>query len=148
MIFVVPTLVMASELVLKDGRVVDGKIIEKTAKYIKVDIGGGLGIMTYYFDEIDTADGEKIEDQTKHLLEKDRSEQVGRQQQAGSIPESLVSKSTDLPLTAIYKTALEFGYEPEMANKIAEKLLPYYNNWQFRDINDSKSVIEDIKEKD
>jgi len=56
-----PSLVMASELVLKDGRVVDGKIIEQTPKYIKLDIDGGLGKMTYYSDEIDTVDGQKFQ---------------------------------------------------------------------------------------
>ncbi len=47
----------AETIDLNDGRVIEGKIIERNAKSIKVDIDGGLGRITYYFDEIRDIDG-------------------------------------------------------------------------------------------
>jgi len=48
-----------SEIVLKDGgQKIEGKIVERTDKYIKMDTGVGM-LITYYLDEIDTIDGQK-----------------------------------------------------------------------------------------
>ena len=41
----------SSEVVLKSGQKLEGKIIEKTDKYVKMDMGVGVPI-TYYTDEI------------------------------------------------------------------------------------------------
>jgi len=58
-LFLVPSLVSASEVVLKSGEKIEGKILEQTNKYVKIDAGLGVAV-TYYNDEINTLDGEVI----------------------------------------------------------------------------------------
>ncbi|MDD4183552.1 MAG: DUF6263 family protein [Candidatus Omnitrophica bacterium] len=48
----------AETVVLKSGKTIEGKIIEKTDKSIKVDIEGIS--LTYYLDNIESIDGKKI----------------------------------------------------------------------------------------
>jgi len=48
----------AETIVLKSGKTVEGKIIEKTDKYIKIDIHGVP--LTYYSDEIESINGEEM----------------------------------------------------------------------------------------
>lgn len=48
----------AETIKLKSGSSVEGKIIEKSDKYIKIDFQGVQ--LTYYFDEIESIDGNKI----------------------------------------------------------------------------------------
>lgn len=50
--------VYAETIVLKSGQTVEGKLIEKTDKYIKIDFQGVP--LTYYFDEINTINGQKL----------------------------------------------------------------------------------------
>lgn len=50
-----PVLVFAETIVLKSGRTVEGKLIEKTDKYIKIDFQGVP--LTYFFDEVESIDG-------------------------------------------------------------------------------------------
>ncbi|MDP2924541.1 MAG: hypothetical protein Q8O30_12640 [Candidatus Omnitrophota bacterium] len=50
--------IFAEIIILKSGKTVEGKIIEKTDKSIKIYIEGIP--ITYYFDEIDSIDGNKI----------------------------------------------------------------------------------------
>lgn len=50
--------VFAETLLLKSGKTVEGKIIEKNDKCVKVDISG-LPV-TYYLDQIESINGEKI----------------------------------------------------------------------------------------
>jgi len=57
-LFITPAWVMAETIHLNDGRSVEGRIIERNAKSIKVDIDGGLGRITYYSDEITDIDGQ------------------------------------------------------------------------------------------
>lgn len=51
------TLAFAETIVLKSGKTIEGKIIERTEHYIKVDIYGVP--MTYYFHEIEKIAGEE-----------------------------------------------------------------------------------------
>jgi hypothetical protein len=46
-------------IVLKSGSSLEGKIIERTDEYIKIDFQGIP--LTYYFDQISTIDGQKIQ---------------------------------------------------------------------------------------
>jgi hypothetical protein len=55
-----PSLVFASEIVLKNGQKLEGKIVEQTDKYVKFDSGVGM-VLTYYADGIDTVDGQKLQ---------------------------------------------------------------------------------------
>ena len=82
----VPVSANAETIHLNDGRVVEGKIIEKTAKYIKVDIDAGLGRMTYYFDEIKDIDGQPFTAQEATNQNGNTAEQI--QQQPASQTES------------------------------------------------------------
>lgn len=52
-LFLMPSSVFASEIVLKSGQKIEGKIIEQTDKYVKIDPGVGVDV-TYYKDEIAT----------------------------------------------------------------------------------------------
>lgn len=62
-----PALIFAETIVLKSGKIVGGKIIEKTDKYIKIDRYGVP--ITYFFDEIDTIDGINLHKNTNELKE-------------------------------------------------------------------------------
>jgi hypothetical protein len=50
--------VFSETVVLKSGKTIEGKIAEKTAECIKIDIYGVP--VTYYLDEIESIDGEKL----------------------------------------------------------------------------------------
>lgn len=52
-------LILAETIVLKSGKSVEGKIIEKTDKSIKVDIEGI--IVTYYLDEIENINSDELD---------------------------------------------------------------------------------------
>jgi len=60
LIFSLSAQVLAEEIVLKSGEKLEGKVLEKTDKYIKVDPGIGM-VMTYYAEDIDTIDGQKFQ---------------------------------------------------------------------------------------
>lgn len=50
--------VFAETILLKTGKTIEGKIIEKTDKYIKIDIAGVS--VPYFLNEIDTIDGKQL----------------------------------------------------------------------------------------
>ncbi len=51
-----PAISSAATIVLKTGQTIEGTIIEKTDKYVKIDFQGAP--LTYYFDEIANISGE------------------------------------------------------------------------------------------
>ena len=53
-----PLVTFSETIVLKSGKTVEGKLIEKTDKYIKIDFQGVP--LTYYLDEIESVSGEKL----------------------------------------------------------------------------------------
>ena len=53
-----PIFTFAETIGLKSGKTVEGKLIEKTDKYIKIDFQGVP--LTYFFDEIESIDAKKI----------------------------------------------------------------------------------------
>jgi hypothetical protein len=53
-----PILTYAETIILKSGKTIEGKLIEKTDKYIKIDFYGVP--LTYYIDEIKSIDGVDI----------------------------------------------------------------------------------------
>jgi len=55
--FFLPSFIFAETIVLKSGKTVEGKLIEKTDKYIKIDFQGVP--LTYFLDEIESIDGIK-----------------------------------------------------------------------------------------
>ena len=56
------TFVSAETIILKSGKKIEGKTIEKTDKFIKIDFYGTT--MTYYFDEIESIDGGVVSSST------------------------------------------------------------------------------------
>ncbi|MCK4809543.1 MAG: hypothetical protein KAS99_01220 [Candidatus Omnitrophica bacterium] len=70
----------AETIILKSGRKVEGKIVEKTDQYIKVDFEGLL--LTYYFDEI-----KRIEEESSSLSGKESE---------GLEPSVIISKMIDV----------------------------------------------------
>jgi hypothetical protein len=57
-IMLIATPIYAETVVLKSGKTVEGKILEKTDKYIKLDLYGVN--LIYFFDEIATIDGKIV----------------------------------------------------------------------------------------
>lgn len=55
--FVFPTFIFAETIIFKDGKKAEGKIIEKTDEYIKVNVGGM--VITYPMAEIESIEEEK-----------------------------------------------------------------------------------------
>jgi len=53
-----PTFIFAETVILKSGKKIEGKIIERTDKYIKIDFNGVP--LPYFFDEIDSIDGKEV----------------------------------------------------------------------------------------
>lgn len=53
-----PVFIFAETIVLKSGKTIDGKIIERTDKYVKIDFYGVA--LTYFLDEIQSIAGENI----------------------------------------------------------------------------------------
>ncbi len=51
--------IFAETIILKSGKTIDGKIVERTRKSVKVDIDGIP--ITYYFDDIESIDGKKTD---------------------------------------------------------------------------------------
>ena len=52
-----PIFASAETILLKSGKTIEGKLIEKTNEYIKIDFQGV--VLTYFFDEIESVDGQK-----------------------------------------------------------------------------------------
>lgn len=50
---------LAETIMLKSGKVIDGKIVQRNEDEIKVDIGVGVNI-TYFLDDIESIDGKEI----------------------------------------------------------------------------------------
>ena len=57
-VFFLSSLCFAETVVLKSGKTVEGKLIEKTDEYIKIDFLGAP--LTYFLDEIESIDGNKL----------------------------------------------------------------------------------------
>jgi hypothetical protein len=53
-----PSFILAETITIKSGKKIEGKIVERTDKYIKVDCGVGIPL-TYFFDMIESIDGVK-----------------------------------------------------------------------------------------
>lgn len=68
LVFLFPVIIFAETIILKSGQKIEGKIIEKTNEYIKIDFQGAS--LTYFLDEIESIDGIKL---TK-FLEKSEAE--------------------------------------------------------------------------
>ena len=57
----VSSLCFAETIIFKSRQTVDAKIIERTNKYIKVDVDGNGTILTYPLEQVESINGERIE---------------------------------------------------------------------------------------
>jgi|GEM_PF-469913 len=57
LLLVVPLVCFAETVVLKSGKTLQGKIVEKTDKYVKIEVAGVA--ITYFMDEIKSIDGKE-----------------------------------------------------------------------------------------
>ena len=74
--FCFPAFVFAETIVLKSGKSVEGKLIEKTDKYIKIDF---MGVpLTYFFDEIESIDGKFVDSRSNSSFLSDKSEKSAK----------------------------------------------------------------------
>ena len=90
-----PTFIFAETVILKSGKKIEGKIIERTDKYIKIDFNGVP--LPYFFDEI-----EKIETE-RNLSYPPRQEE--RPQQAETI-DSHFKRGTDYLIEGKWQEAI------------------------------------------
>lgn len=61
-----PISIFAETIVLKSGKIVEGKLIEKTDKYIIIDFQGIS--LTYYLDEVESIDGKLVNISKKSVI--------------------------------------------------------------------------------
>ena len=72
-----PFSLSAETIILKSGKTIEAPIIEKNDKSIKVEIRGVS--ITYYSDEIESIDGEKIKIETPSAISTDKTEKTSQQ---------------------------------------------------------------------
>lgn len=60
-----PSFIFAETVVLKSGQTLDTKIIEKTDKYIKVEVDSAGTVLRYPLEQIESIDGERLESISK-----------------------------------------------------------------------------------
>jgi len=71
-----PALGLAETIILKSGQKIEGRISEKADKYINVDIEGTA--QPYFFEDIESIDGEPVQKNQSLLLNNNNSEEVPR----------------------------------------------------------------------
>ena len=103
--------VFAESIVLKSGKTVEGRLIEKTNKYIKIDFQGVL--LTYFLDEIESIDGAKINSVVSNDI---------NNQHSGITKENNIS-STDL--SADLTQNKEASFDLEKANEVYKEGLVF-----------------------
>jgi len=87
--------IFAETIILKSGKTLEVKIVEKTDTYIKVDIDG-ISI-TYYLDEIENIDGVAL---TNEIAERETSQTTAitpRRVLTRDCPEGLYTKHPNMP---------------------------------------------------
>jgi len=110
------TLVFAETIVLKSGSTLEGKIIEKTDKYIKIDFQGV--VLTYASDEIERIDGEnKIS-----LAPSDKIERIDEENKIDSTPPE-INKARYAPVQQGLK-----GFRCEVASSSFDQIKDTYNS--------------------
>lgn len=115
LLFLSASSVYAETIVLKSGKTVEGKLIDKTDKYIKIDFQGVS--LTYFLDEIESIDGVKqafYSAETENIQKKDPEEKVVG---GDDKMESIYKKFCSAPIKINYKKT---DYSSELIKKLAE----------------------------
>jgi len=100
-----PSSILAETILLKSGKTVEGKLIEKTDKYIKIDFQGTS--LTYFFDEIESIDGQKqpLTLEKKEPISEPNVNQVSENSVQSDITQETKNQKTD----AVSATKLPFS---------------------------------------
>ncbi len=69
LLLLIPLFCFGETVVLKSGQTIEGKIIEKTEEYLKIDFYGVP--LTYYFDDIESIDGNRNFAKKSELVNQD-----------------------------------------------------------------------------
>lgn len=94
-----PTFIFAETILLKSGKTVEGKLLEKTDKYIKIDFDGVP--LTYFFDEIESIDGQP-------LLSNDREDRIPDTNSNSSSAEAYFKNGYELLYKGNYNQAIDY----------------------------------------
>ncbi len=152
-----PISTFAETILLKSGKTVEGKLIEKTNNYIKIDFQGVS--LTYYFDEIDSIDGVnpalKSAQELDFSKEKNLNESIDKNKVTEEILEISGTKkqleqdlklkenqyaeefktNTDPETYALILNSIQESYNSDLANKvIADTLKENFDQKHFQDI--------------
>ena len=99
------SLVFAETIVLKSGETVEGKKIEQTDNYIKIDFYGVP--LTYFLDDIESIDGKKVMPPSEQVIqrqdyshEEPESEISNEAEDSFKAEKNKVSEKSDLPFTS------------------------------------------------
>lgn len=132
-----PSFVVASEVVLKTGQVLEGKIIEQTDQYIRIDAGIGMSV-TFYSDEIDTVDGRKLQalallppfsslDQAADITQRYAQTIIALSDSNTGIPPSHYGSPGYEDLTFVYDASISAMLLKQAGKqKEAEKIIDYF----------------------
>ena len=113
----------AEILILKNGKTIEGKILEKTDKYIKVDI---LDMpITYYLDDVETIDGQKI-------IQEPVEQNVTAQQNVTVEQKVVPIKEEVPPLPAAVEKKLSLG-ELKEAQECLQKATSFFKEKKYKE---------------
>lgn len=104
----ISSVAFAETVVLKSGKTIEGNLLEKTDKYIKIDFEGV--VLTYFLDEIAHIDKENKDDSS---LSKNTPDTEGTQEEESSIP-TVVLKEGPAGIQQIneaYYNLLRLGFQ-------------------------------------
>lgn len=97
----------ADTIILKSGKQIEGKILEKNEDSVKIDFAGNT--LTYFLDELDSINGEKIKPAETIVNSIDKQESVARKETTASLP--------------AYQETTDSTPAPEVDPKVARKIL-------------------------
>jgi len=110
--FLAQTISYAETIVLKSGKTVEGNLIEKTDKYIKIDFQGIP--LTYFFDEVQSINGEIVS-----------------RNEVGAVTLADHIKDFDVTSQQAWENDLKKGFISEEAYNFAQKGLQYFKEKKY-----------------
>lgn len=124
-----PTLIFAETIILKTGERIEGKIIEETDKYIKIDFYGMA--LPYYFEDIESIDGKRVvlPSSKKEILYQESIPELGETDVFREIKDQLPFQDA-APLYNQKKLEFTFQEREEELNKVLFKAMQYFNSEQ------------------
>ena len=132
----------AETIVLKSGKTIEGKLIEKTDEYIKIDFQGVP--LTYFFDEIESIDGKKLNEYTQETTSSQESKNIEETESAQSPKNSFENYSQKQEKQNIMNMLYSFfGYECNFVyNEEDAKKPAYRSDYNNREIENGRKLID------